>query len=332
MDCPQVCEVFSAAHDGEPVDVTLLSEAKTHVETCAECRRFTALLERLDAAASPRASAELLARLEARTAPVAAELRDATSTVESAEHESTTIPIPHPRRSWAPRFAAFASAAAVLVVALTVGTIALIGNVPRAGTESASTEQLRATETPLVGETYDAGAADTAATAQPEAAAAPAYVTFGEEVWVLVGAAAPAPSALATAGAVTSTLDDGGSGDRPVYFAGADDSTLYARTADGRYLAFERVIRTRGRTEYALVSGSPITAFGMWPTLPDRFDTPTQPDGSPTFRFFGKDDAQFDVYVPPGGRIEDGFALAPGTPVDDPAAGNPNWTWWQRLE
>lgn len=331
MDCPHVCEVLSAAHDGEPVDATLLSEAKTHVGTCAECRDFAALLERLDTAASPRASEELLARLEARTAPVAAELRGATST-GSADHESASAPIPHPRRSWAPRFAAFASAAAVLVVALTVGTMALIGNAPRARTGSASTEESRIAEAPLVGESYDAGAADTAGSAQVESTAAPAYITFGEEVWGLAGAATPTPSALTTVGAMTSTLDDGATGDRPVYVAGTDDAVLYARTVDGRYLAFERVVRTRGRTEYVLTSGTSITAFGMWPTLPDRFDTPTQPDGSPTFRYFGKDDTQIDVYVPPGGRIEDGFALGPDTPLDDPAAGNPNWTWWQRLE
>lgn len=332
MDCLQACEVLSAAHDGELVDATLLSEARTHATSCAECRGFAVLLERLDATASPRASAELVARLDAHTAPVASELRDATSVARSVESESTPIAIPHPRRSWVPRFAAFASAAAVIVLSLTVGTIALISTMPRAGTEGVSTDALRATETPPVGEAYDAGAAGSADTATAESVAAPAYVTFGEEVWVLANSSAPAPSVLTTVGAITSTLDDGASGERPVYLADSGDVVLYARTADGRLLAFERVIRTRGRTEYALVSGAPITAFGVWPTLPERFEEPTQADGSPTFRYFGSDDARFDIYLPPGGRIEDGFALAPGTPPDDPAAGNPNWTWWQRLD
>lgn len=331
MDCLQACEVLSAAHDGELVDATLLSEATTHVSTCAECRGFAVLLERLEAESPPRASEELLVRLVDRTSPVAAELRMSAPADEVADSAATPSPLPHPRRSWVPRFTAFATAAAVVMLALTVGTITLIRTMPRAGTESVSTDALRATETQPVGEAYDADAAGGAETATAESAMAPGYVTFGEEVWVLVSSSAPAPSALTTAGAITSTLDDGGTGERPVYLVPGDDA-LYARSADGRLLAFERVIRTRGRTEYVLVSGAPITAFGMWPTLPERFEQPTQADGSPTFRYFGSDDAQFDVYLPLGGRIEDGFALAPGTPPDDPAAGNPNWTWWQRLD
>lgn len=331
MDCLRVCEVLSATHDREPVDATLLSEARAHAESCADCAGFAALLERLDAAGTPRASAELLARLEDRTAPIAAELRDSAHTAE-AQDAFVAAPIPHVRRSWVPRFTAFASAAAVIVLALTLGSLALIGGVQQTDMKTASTEELRTTEAPLAGESYGAGAADAAGTTQAEKAMAPAYITFGEEVWVLVGAAQPAPSTLAIAGAFSSTLDDGSTGDRTALFAGADDTVLYTRTVDGRYLAFERVIRTRDRAEYVLVSGTPIVAFGMWPTLPERFAPPTGPDGSPTFRYFGKDDLQADVYLPPGGRIEDGFALAPGTPPDDPAAGNPNWTWWQRLE
>lgn len=331
MDCLQVCEVLSAAHDGEPVDATLLSGARTHAESCAECARFVTLLERLDAARAPRASAELLARLEASAAPIAAELR-APAPLPGPQGPFAPAPVSRARRTWVPRFTAFASAAAVIVLALTLGSLALIGGVRQAEMKTASTEELRTTEAPLPGESYDAGAADAAAKAQAESAAAPAYITFGEEVWALVGPAEPVPSTLTTAGAFSSTLDDGGAGDRTALFAGTDDTVLYTRTVDGRYLAFERVIRTRGHAEYVLVSGTPIVAFGMWPTLPGRFASPARPDGSPTFRYFGKDDAQVDIYIPPGGRIEDGFALAPGTPPDDPAAGNPNWTWWQRLE
>lgn len=332
MDCLHVCEVLSAAHDREPVDATLLAEARAHIGGCAECRRFATLLTRFDAATSPQASSELLSRLEARTAPVAANLRSAATAPDAPGPEPLHVALGHPRRSWVPRFTAFATAAAVVLLALTVGTIGLVRSGPEEAAETASTEQLRGVDTPLAAEQYDTGGADTAGSSVAETAAAPAYVTFGDEVWALAEAAAPAPSTLATAGAVTSSLDDGGSGERPVYFAGADNTLLYARTADGRYLAFEPVIRTRGRTEYVLVSGTPITTFGMWPTLPERFEQPAGADGTPTFRYFGSDDAHLDIYLPPGGRIEEGFALAPGTPPDDPAAGNPNWTWWQRLE
>lgn len=333
MDCLQVCEVLSASHDREPVDATLLAEAGTHADRCTSCGAFRSLLERADAAAPPRATDALIDRLVTRTAPIAADLRSAAPaphllpTARSAARDRV-------QRSWMPRFAAFATAAMVLLVALTAGTVALVGSLSQTALESTSPDQLRTTEAPSSDQgTYDAaGAEDTAASTAAEIAIAPPYITLGDEVWVLAEAAAPAPSAPATAGMVTSSLDGGVSGDLPAFHAGTDRTMLYVAAADGRYLAFTRVVRTLGRAEYGLVSGVPLTGFGMWPTLPERFTQPTEADGAPTFRYFGFDDNGVDVYVPAGGRIQDGFALAPGTLADDPAAGNPNWTWWQRLE
>jgi hypothetical protein len=40
------------------------------------------------------------------------------------------------------------------------------------------------------------------------------------------------------------------------------------------------------------------------------------------------DDAGVTVFSRIGEVPDRGFAIAPGTPSGDPAAGNPNWTWW----
>ncbi|MDO8848629.1 MAG: hypothetical protein Q7W51_09620 [Coriobacteriia bacterium] len=329
MNCPQVCEVLSAARDGEPVDPTMLTEARTHSESCRECAEFVTLLGRLDTAPAPRASEDLLARLEARTAVVAADLREAPPRAIADEPGHAGVHTSRPRTSWLPRFAALASAAVVIVGALTVAGLVLVGG--QAANEQVAEESLRSAEPAPAGSADDKTGAESDTAAVLTQAVAPAYVTFGTEVWTLVQAASPDPSSLVTAGVVTSTLDGTG-GDNPAYFTATDTSALYVKTTDGRYLAFERVIRTLGRSEYVLVSGTQITAFGTWPTLPERFEPPTEADGSPTFRYFGFDDEHLDVYVPLGGRIQDAFALAPGSPIDDPAAGNPNWTWWERLE
>ena len=85
-----------------------------------------------------------------------------------------------------------------------------------------------------------------------------------------------------------------------------------------------------GKT-FQLTTGTPITRFGEWPTLPSQYPQPTQPDGSPTFRQSGADATGVAAYAPPGGPPEDGFAIAPGSSPNDPAGGNPNWTWWTPL-
>jgi len=144
------------------------------------------------------------------------------------------------------------------------------------------------------------------------------------------------PSAAATAGVVTSALDDAASEPTtmPAYADPIDPHLIWVQTHDGRTLAFRLVTRTYAGDEFALESGSGVLRFGEWPTLPQRFAPPTSSDGSPTFRYFGFDDRGVRIYVPAGARPRplDGFAVAPGTSPDDPAAGNPNWTWWSRVD
>jgi hypothetical protein len=229
---------------------------------------------------------------------------------------------------------AFASAAAVLVLAIGVTSVALMRGLGAGdgGAETASVEDTAMTAPLAATPEGDEGAAESARASDALAGAAPAYITVDNAVWLLVGPAEVAPSELATATTFLHALEDTGTPvQRTSYRGPGGDGARYVPTGDGGYLLFERVLRTLGRREYVLMSGTPLTRFGEWPTLPGRFKAPQAPDGSPTFRALAKDDRSVDVYVPPTGDIGSGFAVAPGTGPDDPAAGNPNWTWWEPL-
>jgi hypothetical protein len=158
---------------------------------------------------------------------------------------------------------------------------------------------------------------------------APPYVLWNETVYVHTGELPEIPSEAATQGVTVTDLGDpGGPRERPVITDTDDPAAIFIRTSSGGVMGFERVVRTLGLREYALVTDQAIPTFGTWPRLPSRFETP-EADGSPVFTLIGFDDLSVDVYIPPGGDMADGFAVAPGTSPDDPAAGNPYWTWWE---
>ena len=115
----------------------------------------------------------------------------------------------------------------------------------------------------------------------------------------------------------------------PAYRVTNEPENAVLRTADGSYLGLSAITRTFGRKRFVLESGTILTAYGQWPMLPARFTPPSGADGAPAFSFFGKDDIGARIYVPAGGQPTEGFAVAPGSTPDDPAAGNPNWTWWR---
>lgn len=331
MDCVQACEILSAAADREPVDAALLARARAHAVVCPECAAFARTLDRLAESPAPLPSEEFVARLTELGAVAAAEIREASL----AQSEEPAVPAPPPptstRANWVPRFAAFAAAAVILLVALGAGSIALIGSLGQRSTESAA--PVAETDT-TASVAEDSGGESLEDAGAPPATVAPApdYVSLDAAVWVLAAQQTPPSSQLTTVGVVTSTLDDGIGGTHPAYMVSGDPSTMWVRKTNGTYLAFERVVRTLGRAPYGLVTGTAIAAFGDWPTLPSEFAPPTSADGSPTFRLFGFDDLNVDIYVEPTGNAQQGFAVAPGTAEDDPAAGNPNWTWWEPLE
>jgi hypothetical protein len=240
-------------------------------------------------------------------------------------------------RGWERRFAGFAAAAAIVIV----GLVAVGLSLPRVATESATTVVESAQDRGAPKSAAPLGAEPTAESnygaAQASAvASAPPYVTLDGLVFRLESVERAMPSSLATAGVVTSALDRPES--EPTTMAALADpaepsvTTIWLTAPDGRILRFRLVTRSYAGDAFALESGTPITRFGEWPTLPARFAPPASPDGSPTFRYFGSDDRRVRIYVPAGARPLDGFAVAPGTTEDDPARGNPNWTWWVRLD
>lgn len=341
MDCLRTAEILMAEHDGEPVTAEEAASAHQHCASCAECRALATTLARLSTAPAPRASAELVERLVDMSATAASDVREA-EIAARALAEAGLAPASTSERErglrlvtgrWTPRFSAFAAAAAVVLVALGVGAVGLTGLFGARQAGNDDTIALESFDTPA-----DGGAqSETMATAPAEeygdvsadrsSIAAPPYVTFRQTVWVQEQIASTPPSVLTTAGVVTSSLAESGVTAEHSAFLTTDGATLWVERIDGGYAVFSPVVRTVGLKRYALVSEVDLPRFGVWPSLPSRFATPQRADGSPAFAYFGFDDLNRDIYVPINGRIEDGFALPPSGP-DDPAGGNPGWTWW----
>lgn len=344
VDCLRVTEILSDLRDGETVSAEEIGAANVHCATCAGCATFAATLKRLGTIPAPRAPEALVERIVARAATEARVLREIAA--ENAAAAASVTPaiagVPEadtPRRrllpsrlsgSWYFRPASLA-AAAVVVLAVGLTAVALM----RPGAATAPDESASLTEA-ADGDTFGA-MADSAA---PEAAlsaerassnatsTAPDYISFDGSVYILDGPAVDA-SALTTVGVVATSLgEDDPPAERHAYLSAGDRNALLVGMPDGTYLRFSPVVRTHGQVPFALQTGAPITAFGMWPTLPDGFIAPTGPDGSPSFKVFGHDDMGVPIYSLTTGRITTGFAVAPGTAPDDPAAGNPGWTWW----
>ncbi len=331
MDCGRAEEILLAAADGlaSPDEV---AEAETHCKSCPRCARLQHGLRLLAEAPKPQAP-------EAVTEAVLAAVREERSALEeraAIAHPLEPAGLPGRWRwaGWERRFAGFAAAAAIVIVGLVAVGIALPRLVP--APQEAAVKQAPSN--------YGGAGSDTLAAPQaPEttseayddrtAAAAPPYIVLDGMVYRLVEDRSR-PSAATTAGVVTSALDEATSepATMTAYADPFDSHLVWVQAPDGRTLTFRLVTRTYAGDEFALESGSDVLRFGEWPTLPQRFAPPASPDGSPTFRYFGFDDRGVRIYVPSGARPLDGFAVAPGTSPDDPAAGNPNWTWWSRID
>ncbi len=337
MDCLQAQTILSEAIDGA-VDSDALSEARAHCEGCPECATFIRGLDLLSRAAVPGAPPALVDSLIARGAEEAAAIREATT---AAEHDASaeTAPVDTPivrfvPTKWTPRLTAFASVAAVLLVALVatgIGLGGLLGG-QRAATETAGTsvQEYGTTTSAPLGATPPSADASNAAKDMLSAIAAPPYIVVEGVAYAPTGSRAVQASLLVTAPPVYTALDSGADPvSIPAFRITGENGTVVLQQSDGTYLGFTTIIRRFGGRRFVLTSGTSVTAYGAWPTLPARFVMPTDADGSPTFSFFGKDDAGVLIYVPPGGAPASGFAVAPGTDPSDPAAGNPNWTWWQ---
>lgn len=322
MDCLQASEIVSLAIDGELVDAARLAEARSHCASCPQCASLLRVLDRVRAVPTPKAPDALLARLEGAAAQAAERVR-----AEAAAPEPPVALHPHVRAR-TPRLVAFASAAAVLLVAFTVGSIALLSrSVPETAGELTTLSDEQYSTVPSA--EPEMGAAEDSTAMRTQEQAAPPYVLYGETVYVQ--SSLPAPSTLTTVGSVWSDLGSGSAANHAALLAPGTDEPLFVQAAPGQLLSFTRVVRTLGRAEYALVTDVAIARFGEWPTLPSEIPQPESADGKPVFHRIGFDDTGVNVYGLLTSSIDEGFAIAPGSAASDPAAGNPNWTWWERV-
>lgn len=334
MDCLKAQEILSEVLDHD-VDAAALAEARSHCSDCPDCARLERGLGVLARAATPTAPTDLVGRLIALGTQEAALIRAAEAeAIQDATQPAAEVPVATITRAhWTPRLTTFASLAAVLLVALVATGIGLGGllSANQASTDSSRTsaEYGATTSAPLT----DPGAESGGAAATNDAlavAVAPPYVVLDGRVYAPTGQRTVIPSTLVTAAPIVTALDTGADPLAvPAFRITGEPGVIVLETSPDTYLGFSTVTRTFGRRRFALMSGAPIAAYGAWPVLLPRFSAPTSPDGSPTFSFFGKDDSGVLVYIPAGGNATAGFAVAPGTTPDDPAAGNPNWTWWE---
>jgi hypothetical protein len=361
MECLHAQGLVSAAVDGDAVDRIELETAKDHCRDCTECIRFVhalALAKRAGAPTPPpdladRIVAAVSADADARDTELAAAEAGATAaqpvtepeavpTADTTAQEGTeAAPVGFAwlsdrlRSSNTSAVIAWASAAAVLLVFAGWAAIAGVRTILAPPAVSDVTE-MREFGTATVPEKEGSGASpesavpgeeDAASVAEQDAAAETAqYITFEGAVYGLAGSSGATTATLQPTGTTLTALDTDDPPANRVVYKKRTGELLYLADDQGTLLAFAPTTRTFKSVTYHLQSG-PISSFGVWPTLPPAIEPPTQPDGSPTFTPAGQD-GDVDIFRLTGGSVGQGVAIAPGSPPDDPASGNPDWTWW----
>lgn len=336
MDCVQAREIICEAFDRGVAEVPQAAAAREHCRACLECRRFAEGLALLRKTPSPTAPPELIEAVLERTRMMAeAEVPRASAKIEqqdAVDVETAEAPPARARARWWPRAGMAAAALASVAFAL---LLSLEGfRVLRAPTSAPRVAGSPATELASPGYAPPAEkSADslTAATASSSPASTPRFIAVVEEAYAWLGVRSPDSASLTPLDAkVTSSL---GSAEPPAprdaWRSSTDPGIVFLRSgeASGTYEAFKRVVRTFKGKPYAMWAGD-VTAFGLWPALPPQYAQPSSADGSPAFVAAGKDDSGLDIFAPSGASPEAGFAIGPSGNAGDPAAGDPNWTWW----
>jgi hypothetical protein len=338
MECREAQLLLSAAQDREDLHDATAASVAAHCRTCPECGAFDAQLSALNDLGAPRAPEGLAERIASAVAeeaiatqtpaavrlpvPPLAERRPAPFTLERLRAAgSAEAPAWLTReRLWAGTVAITACAAALVVTVMVA---------------QRTTENSIAKDTARLSEGVGATAAAPppaggAAGVAPSAAnGAPDYVAYSGGVYVANPTAAVVePSQLTSIGVVQSALDMGSVQTMPALRSPTDARAIFLVLTDGTQRRFDPVLRLRRGTVYQLQAGVSLARYGEWPGLPSSVQAPTRADGSPTLVAAGVDDAGVTVFSRIGEVPDRGFAIAPGTPSGDPAAGNPNWTWW----
>lgn len=353
-DCLRAHEIISLAYDGEQVSAEDLASAKTHCASCPECATFVGGLARLRKIGAPSAPARAVDTTLAAVRGVAAQmaeeraaaLPDATPAGEASSPSAPTgadvVSVPH-RLRWSTQTAWVAAAAAGIV--LIVGLITVQGvrymlapsgqQVTYVSTDPAAkgAEGLTSGSADSAAQNYSPPASPTGEAAssgtllrQDDQGAAPPYVVVAGRAFSVSDGEQTIPGDAQVAGSVVTDLGSHAPTAHEVY-AAPTTGELYLAVENGRGYPLTAVNRELDGVTYALNS-SEVSVFGSWPALPAGMTAPSSDDGSPVFEYAGRDDLGVKIYVLPGTSPTSGFAVAPGTKSSDPAAGNPNWTWW----
>lgn len=355
MDCIEAQSTISAALDRSPVDGAILEEVKAHCKTCRNCGAFVRALSAAKRSPLPEPPEDLpdrimaAVRAEAQSNMLAdnrAEERAATS-VEAAASTPASRPegiaarglalilAPTSRR----QLLIWGSAAAVLLVLAGVATVNGVRQIT--GVDSSTSSMLAVGSAGSAGgpssaspevagggaKTATGTAADAGGSTSSQTASGFSFVTISGTVYRLSGPATVTKDQLKQIGTANTTMATSGQPKDRTVFAGADPARVFLEDDAGKLYAFDRVVRVFRSITYQQ-QASAIPLFGTWPSLPAQITAPASADGSPIFVEEGTDGAGVKIYRLAVSSASLGIGVAPGTAAGDPAAGNPNWTWW----
>jgi negative regulator of sigma E activity len=335
MDCIRTQATISALHDSEQVTDESAEAARVHCDECEQCRAFESDLQVLQSLPLPMAPPELAGRVMVAVAALAAERAEEHKAVLADERSTETgEPEPSARFAWftgRPRWGAYGALATAVAAVALVAVFISRAPAPQTGGIRETVTTATAPDLALSGQA-PAQTAPAAPAPTPAPARAPDYLVYRSRVYVLGSLLADSTVATPSIGTVTTAFNGAGAPAQvSAYRSPLTDGSIVVRDPDGTRL-YEPVVRKFMGVTYQLVAGNAVERFGVWPELPARFQAPALPDGSPTFVAAGGDALAVITYTARGVPQSQGFAIAPGTPGTDPAASNPNWTWWEPMQ
>jgi hypothetical protein len=347
MECREAQELLSAAQDREALHDTTAASVAAHCRTCPECAEFVAQMNALRDAGAPRAPQGLAERIAVAVALEAdtAELDRAEAEALAAARAATALATPAATDGsligrldlsgpakvppWLTRGRLWLGTSAVALAATVVIAVVVVraGNVQKEADLAASRAASGAGISTVAPPTASDGTAAEGAPATAQSRI-PDYVIWTSGVYAAAQSTNASSSQLSTAGVLTSALNTGLVQSLTVMTSSSDPRAIFLALPGGAIQRFDPVLRQRQGLSFQLQAGVEFQRYGAWPQLPPNLPTPSAGDGSPTFIASGTDDVGVAVFVRVGDTPARGFAVAPGTQASDPAAGNPNWTWW----
>lgn len=340
MDCDEARRLLSGAQDREPLHDATAASVAAHCRSCPECARYDAQLGMLDELSSPKAPDELTDRVLALVAleAQADAQRRLTAASTAALPAKGAAPATSEPASASGRFAAFlerlsgprllvATGAVTMVAFALAGALALQMRGTPGTVDATYQEAARAGGAPAAAAPTTPAPKGLASSGEAPGRA-PDYVSWQGAVYAVAPSSPASGSALTTAGVLTSALGGATPVSLPVLRAGTGDTSIYIVAPGGVVSRCDPVTRLRKGVSFQLRAEQGLARFGLWPDLPANLTRPTSANGSPAFTPAGTDDAGVPIFVRIGDAADRGFAVAPGTSRGDPAAGNPNWTWW----